>query len=75
MQYSIDSILENIAALVGDDGTVLHFAADLLPANAKPGDILQQQPDGSFLPQPQASALRRSRAFALFRKLKRQNTL
>ncbi len=75
MQYSIDSIRENIAALAGDDGTVLHLAAGHLPAGAKPGDILLQQPDGSFLLQPQTSALRRRHALSLFRKLKRQNTL
>ena len=49
MICSIESICYGIATLVGDEGNILCISADSLPAGAHCGDILQQQPDGSFL--------------------------
>ena len=71
MICSIESIHDGMATLVGDDGSILCIPAETLPAGAHSGDLLQQQPDGSFLSQPQTAARRAEKALSLFRKLKR----
>lgn len=71
MQYSIESIHGDTATLVGDNGSILHISAAALPAESRTGTVLQQQPDGSFIPQPQLTARRAARALTLFRKIKR----
>lgn len=71
MQYSIESIRDDIATLVGDDGSILHTSVTDLPPKSCTGTVLQQQPDGSFTAQLQVTTRRSAHALALFRKLKR----
>ncbi|MBQ8610726.1 MAG: hypothetical protein IJ412_03345 [Oscillospiraceae bacterium] len=72
MKYSVEDICGGIAALSGDDGSLLYLCADQLPADTVAGDILEQQPDSSFRTLPQLSRSRADRAMALFRKLARR---
>ena len=72
MLYSIESIRDGMATLAGDDGSILCIPADTLPA-ARCGELLQRQPDGSFLVQPRPAARRAARALALFRRLKQSD--
>ena len=70
MNCSVESVRDGTATLITDDGSILCLPTDRLPADIYPGDILQQQPDGSFLPQPHTAARRAARALTLFRKLR-----
>lgn len=72
MKYSVEAIHDGIAALSGDDGSLLHLPADRLPAGTAAGDVLEKLPDGSFCTLPQLSRSRADRAMALFRKLARR---
>ncbi len=72
MRYSVESIHGDLAALCGDDGTLLQLPVMQLPGGTTVGDVLERQPDGSFVSLPQLARRRAARAMALFRKLERR---
>ena len=71
MIYSIEALRDGTAILAGDDESRLCVPVETLPEGICCGDILQQQPDGSFLPRPDITAERTQRVRTLFRKFKR----
>lgn len=72
MLYSVDSIADGVARLVGDDDSLLFLPVAELPAGTACGDMLEQTQDGRLLPQPQETAARRAAAAALLERLQKR---
>ncbi len=70
MRYSVDSLENGIVTLCGDDGSLVRIPADSLAYPLHIGDVLLQNESGAFVPDAPEAAKRRSRAAALFARLK-----
>lgn len=68
MLYSIDSLENGHAVLIGEDETVLHLSADKL-AGAREGDMVFAAPDGLYYPDAAATAQRKARMLELFHRI------
>lgn len=59
MEYSVDSVQQQQATLVGRDGQILQLPLGDLPPGTVEGDVVLWQ-EGSFVPAPEKTAQRRA---------------
>ena len=60
MLFSIDRIIGKTAELIGEDGKALQVPSNMLPKNARSGDMLDYR-EGAFQPAPDKAEERRER--------------
>lgn len=68
MLYSIDSIQQEIATLVAQDGSVLRLPVFLLPPGASEGEMVRQTPQG-LVPAPAETEKSRRKTQDLLNKI------